>query len=132
MLLVGVSDESLMCEISVYIEENRFYATGVDQLIELARDDQDSVVLLDARMGGNMYRAVEVIPLLLRDAPERLVVLLTWSPTHEERQEAIELGAYATVDICDGDYPRRLRAILDAAERRQRALSAHCRGRMVH
>lgn len=128
MLLVGLSEPDLANEIRVFVKGEHFYATTPERLISTPGG---TAVILGAKLGGNRVRAVELIPVLVKAAPKRPVVLLTPTPSASERREAIDLGAYAVVDVADPTYPERLLSILGVASKRRRARVASAR-RSLH
>ena len=85
-------------------------ATAVD----LARDHQPDVVLLDLEMPW--MSGAECLPLIRRAAPGAVVVIWTVEPTGRRAASALELGAVAVLDKAHTPasvVPDRLAALLD-------------------
>jgi DNA-binding NarL/FixJ family response regulator len=128
-LILIAADPELGVKLAGLLEEQgareRAYAFSLNaaRKVAVARAHQLLLVLLDVRLGGNIERAVEHVPMLgrLSGAP---VVVVTRSPGPAEIAEMNQLGAYTWLDRCSPAIGGRLGEIIavrrTAARRLQR------------
>src|SRR5688572_6321843 len=105
-MLIAVGDLALAKVLATVGASGEVYGFSTDKCLELDRDCNPSITILDARLGRSPARAVDLIPRL-----GRRVLFLTYEPRYEEIVEALQIGAFRTVDLCD----RRWRTELDLA-----------------
>lgn len=122
-MLVAVVAEMAQ-QLAAAVAGRKVYAFSISKLCELTAEYKPSLILLGARLGGTGTRAVEYIPQLTRFSPGCHVVLLTHRPSRSEIVEALELGAFGTVDLDDRLCDWRLDRIIAASARHRRAFRA--------
>lgn len=97
MTIVGTTDMESAAEVAAYFDEADVALT-LTEAVELALRSSPTAVVLDSRMGGTRFRAVEAAAVLDRYLPGVVIVLLSESPGRPERLEAEFLGVFFVLD----------------------------------
>ncbi len=86
-------------------------ASDGDSALQIWRENQPDVTLLDISMGG--MDGIDTLRQLIRDFPSARVLMLTTSEASEDIRHAMEAGAcgYVTKNINAGDLVEAIRAI---------------------
>jgi CheY-like chemotaxis protein len=109
---------------------------GAKRLRHWIHAKQPAVLLLDARFGGQLYRALEAVPRLLEESRENLrVILLIPFDSKAAKEEAARLGCFDVLNY----HPRRRRKVfqrevlsaVEAAEIDRAAVAPSQRARVV-
>lgn len=109
-LVIALAD--LAERISRLIEGPKFYVLKVSDEKELRRkvcDHRPEVLLLDSRVGGNRWRAIDQVPAILRECRSvpSVIALLPHTSKGVER-EAARLGCYDVVPVNQRSFDRDL------------------------
>lgn len=125
VLVVALPDLSL--RLSKYVVGSVGFVTSTKdgkQLRHRVHEHQPDVVLLDYRMGGSGWRAIDEVPALVERTASRpdVIVLLPWKDTDVDRSAA-KLGCYDVVSVdgpCfDQDVSDAVQTALKSRESRQ-------------
>lgn len=92
------------------------------ELRHRVHENQPSIVLLDWRMGGNLWRAIDEVPALVErtESQPYIIVLLPHTSRVIDR-EAAKKGCYDVVSVNAEDFDRQ---VVEAAETAARARAA--------
>jgi DNA-binding NtrC family response regulator len=122
-MIIATSTAELGLRVGLSIESGRkFYVFTIDKALEMVGGSiKPAVVVLDAKLGGSQFRAVEFVPRILQIAPLCKIVLLTYDPSRAEVAEAMDKGTFGTVDMTDDRWRARLEQIICSAWRHRRA-----------
>lgn len=111
MVLFAVADLEMLKFLNGKMKFQRAYALNAERALDLARREQPKVVVLDVELGGNLLRAIDLIPQFRSRAPCCEVVVLSRRPSKRELRELGTLGAF---DCVGREDPRLLPKLLDA------------------
>lgn len=125
MLVLAVAMVDLAIEISGLVPGAR-YVLNVESGKDLRHqihDHQPDVVLLDWRLGGNLWRAIDEVPAIVeRTTSHPYVIVLLPHTTQKVEEEAAERDCYDVISVNDADFPTCLRRSLYEAERARIAI----------
>lgn len=123
VLVVALVD--LAQQLSQLIEGSVSYVVRVGSPADLrhrVHEHQPDIVVLDWRMGGNRWRAIdEVTAITERTASHPyVIVMLPHTSTAIEREDA-RLGCYDVVSVSDEDFDRQVVDAVETAAKARRA-----------
>lgn len=99
-IVVGTADMEIVEAVIAYFDDADFAVT-LPGVLELALAVAAAVVVLDVRLGGTRFRAVEAAAILEACLPGVITVMISDDPGTGEREEAELLGACAVLDRRD-------------------------------
>lgn len=92
------------------------------ELRHRVHEHQPDIVILDWRMGGNAWRAIDEVPALVeRTESQPYVIVLVPRTSRVIDREAAKKGCYDVVSVSDADFDRQ---VVEAVETAARARSA--------
>ncbi len=116
--LIAVNDEMVVTMARVVAAKKMAFARNPKEVAKVARVLRPSAAVIDVRLGGNGFRAVELVPLILKASPGAAVVMITDHIHPQEVEEAKLWGAY---EVIERSQLAMLRVILSVG----RAVSSH-------
>lgn len=121
VLVVAMADLAL--RLSKLLEGARYLVRVVDgpDLRHRVHGYQPDVLVLDWRMGGSSWRAVDEIPAIVeRTATHPYVVALLPETSKVVKREAAQRGCYNVLNVTASDFDRALVAVVESALRLHR------------
>jgi DNA-binding NarL/FixJ family response regulator len=119
VLIVALPD--LANRVSRYIKESVAFVVKTDTPSELrhrVHSYQPNVVVLDYRMGGSAWRAIDEVPAIVSRTAStpRVIVVLPWR-AREVDEQAADLDCYDIVSAENRDFDEELAEAVESALR---------------
>lgn len=120
MVILCVALPDLAVEVSRLISGARYIVKVFDgkDLRHQVHEHQPDILLLDWRLGGSLWRAIDEVPAIVERTISRpSVIVMLPHTTLRVEQEAAERDCYDAISVSDVDFPSCLRRSVDEAER---------------
>lgn len=126
MIAIATGDTELAAKIGKHVEGKKIYILKVQDATELRHkihSCQPSVVVLDVRLGGNAFEAMQEVPAIIKTRSEPAVIVLLPSVSAIAKKAAVEMGAFDVISRDRASWVRALRySAVDALAARDAGL----------
>lgn len=119
MVVIATADPDLARRMGEVIESRKTYLVKIEDATEFRHkihSNQPEVVILDVRLGGSRFEALQELPAIVTEVRSRpaVIVLLPWT-SEIAKSAAAELGAFEVLSLDRRSWIRELpRVVLDA------------------